>query len=91
VLLFRTPSHRVSRLLIAAAAFGWVALGLWIVWRPPYGGVFGQFRAIEVLSIQLGASAAGLISAIYLRICGYRIFRVEREQTPVGDTRDLDR
>ena len=91
VLLFRTPSHRGSRLLIAAAAFGWVALGLWIVWRPPYGGVFGQFRAIEVLSIQLGASAAGLISAICLRICGYRIFRVEREQTPVGDTRDLDR
>ncbi|HVW39624.1 MAG TPA: hypothetical protein VHB99_20040 [Pirellulales bacterium] len=76
VLAFRSNGGLGSRLLFAASAFGWVGLDLWIVW---YGGVFGPFRAFEVLSIQLGASAAGLISAIYLRICGYRIFRVERE------------
>lgn len=90
VLAFHTPSHRGSRLLIAAAAFGWVALALWIVWRPPYGGVFGPFRAIEVLSIQLGANAAGLISAVYLRACGYRIFRVEREKTAKPRTEQAD-
>lgn len=88
VLSFRTPRDRGGRLLFAAAALGWIGLDLWIVWN---GGVFGPFRAFEVLSRQLGASAAGLISAIALRICGYRIFRVEREQTPVGDTRDLGR
>jgi hypothetical protein len=77
VLSFRTPRDRGSRLLFAAAALGWIALDLWIVW---YGGAFGRLRAFEVLSRQLGASAAGLISAAYLRICGYRLFRVEREQ-----------
>lgn len=77
VLSFRTPSDRGSRLLFAAAALSWIGLDLWIVW---YGGAFGPLRAFEVLSRQLGASAAGLISAIYLRICGYRIIRVERKQ-----------
>lgn len=77
VLSFRTPGDRGSRLMFAAAALGWIGLDLWILW---YGGAFGRFRAFEVLSMQLGASAAGLISAIALRICGYRIFRVEREQ-----------
>lgn len=91
VLSFRTPRDRGSHLLIAAAAFGWVALGLWIVWRPPYGGAIGRLSAIEVLSIQLGANAAGLISAIYLRICGYRIFRAERERAAICDAREVCR
>ena len=77
VLAFRSNGRSGSRLLFFAAALGWVGLDLWIVW---YGSAFGGLRAIEVLSIQLGASAAGLISAIYLRACGYRIFRIEREQ-----------
>lgn len=77
VLAFRSNGGGASRLLFAVAALAWAGLDLWIVW---YGGVFGPFRAFEVLSIQLGAGAAGLVSAIYLRLCGYRIFRVERGQ-----------
>lgn len=77
VLSFRTPCDHGSRLLFAAAALGWIGLDLWILW---YGSAFGPFRAFEMLSMQLGAGAAGLASAIYLRLCGYRIVRVESEQ-----------
>ncbi|HVX63530.1 MAG TPA: hypothetical protein VHC19_23110 [Pirellulales bacterium] len=72
----------VRRLVVTTAAIiFWAGLDFGIV---RFGGVVRAFIWPELVAIQLGATSAGLFSAIVLRTCGYRIHRVEHGTTPVA-------
>lgn len=72
VLGFRRPSASCI-LSVTGAVLSWVGLDCAL---NRFGGQ--PIAWPEIIAIQSGATAAGLISALVLRAYGYRIFRVER-------------
>lgn len=66
-----------SKLAILGAGIGWVAMDYGLIWLTSFLGLRRYYPSAGelVIAMQLGASAAALISALVFRFSGYRILK----------------